>query len=160
MKTKYTDIYSCKENDAELRVLTNEDNGGKSATEPQAIDEIWVRIQGESGWTVVGINDLRAAMEAKGFRVDLGQMVDADGWIRDINTVNFKENEGREFEVKMDFPVGYIQRGRVSKWGTRPVSVKIDDGTPWSWIIDSNGNLEVSKRLSYCFRWVTEKTNQ
>lgn len=155
MKTKYTDIYSCKENDAELRVLTNEDNGGKSATEPRVIDEIWVRIQGESGWTVVGINDLRAAMEAKGFDVKVEPTADSDGWIRDINTINFKENEGREFEVKMD--VGTIQRGRVSKWGTRPVSTKVADGTPWSWCINSDGSLKSDGEHSYCFRWVTDK---
>jgi len=39
--------YKCKANDAELEFLC----------EDGQIDEIWVRIQGEKAWTVVGYKD-------------------------------------------------------------------------------------------------------
>lgn len=56
-KEKYTDIFNCRSNDVQLRVL-EEDN---------KVDEIWVRIEGESGFTVVGFEDLCSAVKAKGY---------------------------------------------------------------------------------------------
>lgn len=40
--------YKCKDNDVELKFIT-EDN---------EIDEVWVRVIGEKGWTVIGYSDL------------------------------------------------------------------------------------------------------
>jgi hypothetical protein len=39
--------YKCKQNDAELKFIC----------EDGQIDEVWIRIEGEKGWTVIGYKD-------------------------------------------------------------------------------------------------------
>ena len=54
---KHTEVtmdieYKCKDNDVELKIIMQDD----------IIDEIWVRVIGEKGWTVVGYFDLLSAI--------------------------------------------------------------------------------------------------
>ena len=44
--------YKCKDNDVELKFIYD----------GEKIDEFWVRIQGERGWTVVGYDDFMAGV--------------------------------------------------------------------------------------------------
>jgi hypothetical protein len=44
--------YNCKDNDVELQFHYDE----------EGIDEVWVRVIGETGWTVIGFNDLLSAI--------------------------------------------------------------------------------------------------
>lgn len=45
--------YNCKQNDAVIRMFS--ENG--------EIDELWVKIKGETTWTVIGYNDLLNAID-------------------------------------------------------------------------------------------------
>lgn len=49
------DIYQCKANDVLLRVIRKETG---------AVDEIHVKVAGDSGWTVVGYEDLVRAIDS------------------------------------------------------------------------------------------------
>lgn len=79
-----------------------------------------------------------------------------EGWIEDITTINFKENEGRTFEVKMKSPSGEIHTGRVSVWGDYNQAVRIDDGSfgTWRWDINSDGTLKQDSIRPFTFRWI------
>ena len=45
--------YNCKQNDAVIRLFS--DNG--------EINELWVKIKGETSWTIIGYADLQNAID-------------------------------------------------------------------------------------------------
>lgn len=44
--------YKCKQNDAVIRLFSNEDG----------IRELWVQIKGDDSWTIIGYSDLQKAI--------------------------------------------------------------------------------------------------
>ena len=54
IKDKETVTYKCKANDVILQFHFYLDEPDK----PDEIDEVWIQIEGETSWTIVGFHDL------------------------------------------------------------------------------------------------------
>jgi hypothetical protein len=73
------------------------------------------------------------------------------GWIKDANNINFKINEGRQFELIMH--KGNKLRGKVNKWGKSPQAWRVNND-PWYFKTNTDGTLAEGAELNNRFRWI------